>query len=240
MPAPGGYRGTNWIVDPETGDFMQVIDGEVTNTGASLETLSGGAYRLQGVRPGDLFGYVIDAQSGRIYSTITLENPASMVINQAGDISLMSPIDESRINEKIFAQGRYGASADIQLELPTGEAPSFNTTSWLTRENDRLLVREGSAPGEVGRYAYQSDIFGKTDYREFDAPSGWRFATADEALSRGLIGRIIEDQRALVDDMVALGVPGPDGLPVKTPYAAAAVLAAQVSDMSVMRVTGLD
>lgn len=163
-----------------------------------------------------------------------------MAVNQMGDISLLSPVDRSNINERIFAQGRYGASANVQLELPTGESPEFNVTSWLTRENDRLLVREGSAPGERDRYKYASDIFRRLDYIPTEAPTGWRFATAEEALSRGLIGRIIEDQRQLVDDMVALGVIGPDGKPIRTPYEAAAVLATQTNDMSVQRVATLD
>jgi hypothetical protein len=240
MPAnPDLYR-TNWIVDPETGSFQLLVDGNPTNTSASLEDISGGAYRLDPVRAGDILGYVRDLSTGRLYSTITLEQPAVMNVNQAGDISLLSPVDRENINEKIFAQGKYGASANIQLELPTGESPQFNVTSWLTRENDRLLVREGSAPGDIDRYRYSSEFRGKELYDPTAPGSGWRYASPDEALNRGLIGRIIEENRQLVDDMVALGVPGIDGQPVRTPYAAAEVIATQQSDLSVQRVTTLE
>jgi len=240
VPAPSGYYRTNWVVDPETGTFTELVDGEPTDTSASLETISGGAYRLDPIQAGDKLGFIRDLSTGRIYSTITLEQPANMFVNASGDISLMSPIDASTINERIFAQGRYGASANVQLELPTGESPQFNVTSWLTRENDRLLVREGSAPGERDRYCYATDIFRREDYIPTTPPSGWRFASPEETLSRGLIGRIIEDQRQIVDDMVALGVPGLDGQPVRTPYEAAAVLATMTEDMSVQRVATLD
>jgi hypothetical protein len=208
------YLGTEWRVDPVSGELRQMIHGDVVDTSGDLGEITGGALSMSGTT-------IRSGSTGRIAWNLSVANPSILTISTGGVVGITRSIDAAEVNSQTYSRARYGMTASGEYVLPDGTVTQIHTTSWLTRIGDRLVVKSDVLPGSEGRYAYASGLLGRDAPVGTPLPEGWEYAEPDVALQRSAIKSIIDDYRQLIDDMIAMGAKTSDGTPITNVYTAA-------------------
>lgn len=214
MPVDRVYHGTNWFVDPQNYMLYRMEGNEITNEVLPLSDLTNGTLSASG-------GFIRETATGRIIQSIPIEYPPTLSIMPEGQALFRRETSRTALNTPTASESRYGAVGTADLVLPSGETRSVDLSPWLSGEGERVLVKEASQPGEEYRFQRVHMFDEAGNQIEPEVPPGYRFATPEEALHRGMARELIDHYADVLKEMVDLGMTDQNGAPITSLYEAA-------------------
>ena len=222
MPINSEYHGSSWFVDPTDLQLYEIMGDTITGNMLSMNELTGGVYSSAG-------GAIRDAATGRIVQPLQIDYPAQLNVMPDGQLIFSRMTSASVANDPTASSSRRGATANAEILLPNGQTRSFEVAPWLTGQGTQTLVRDLSLPGDEYRFRAM-DIYNEAGTAvEPDIPVGWRYATPEENIDRGLIGEMARTRTDELREMVTLGMVDENGEPITDVYEAAEYAATQMS-----------
>lgn len=208
--------------NPSRAQFENTLEsGQVITL--SLEVATGGLYRTVG-RGIQVIGNVEGFRRGQFIGSVSTVNPAELRVLPNGRAFLSNPIDPSTIRTQRQRVGAYFEGAVAYVTLPDGSLQRMEVgIAGLTRAGQSKAVMEVN--GEIKQWMDVSNAIDETTGRPAELPPGFRLATPQELIMRGLIGQIYSNQRALMNTLISAHATDENGRAISNPSDAAAFLA---------------
>lgn len=214
MPINSEYHGSSWFVDPTNLQLYEIMGDTITGNMLTMYELTGGVFNASG-------GAIRDAATGRIVQPLQPEYPAQLSVMPGGQLIFSRETAAGVANDPTASYSRRGATGNAEILLPNGETRSVEVAPWLTGQDTQTLVRDLSLPGDEYRFRPMSIYTEAGQAVEPDIPVGWRYATPEENIDRGLIGEMARTRTDELREMVALGMVDQNGEPITDVYEAA-------------------
>lgn len=202
---------------------MEIVEGGLRPTMITLEDLTSGQLTYSG-------GAIRLAETGRIVQPVIDAYPATIAVSPTGFITFTREAPLSRMNQPTASASRYGVIGDALVTMPNGEERAVAINSWLTGPGQRVIVLNDSVRGDADRFR-MIDLFNPAGERiDPQLPNGWRYATAQEAHDRAILGFLLKDEETsrMIKEAMNLGIENADGEPITNYYEAGEWLEAKL------------
>lgn len=210
------YQWDAWRYD-QTDQQLKRTDANGQEFSTTIDILTNNRYTIIGSQ-------VRDRGTGRIVWNIPVSRDFSVVTTAGGRVLLSNDTPQSGINASRLERGGYAVGFAGEVALPDGSVRQFSADyTAVTTLGERLAIDEG----KIGRYrfVYVSNAIDPRTGQLPQLPTGLRWATAQEAIERAIVGELFDKQRALLDELTKLDLTDENGNPLDNQSDVAAYLA---------------
>jgi hypothetical protein len=189
LPSTSDYTGTAWFIDPQNFELYKVLGPNQYGTEPiSLADFTGGLYTIKG-------GAVWNVEQNKLAIFLDPLNPSTATMDIEGGVSLVRESAIKQLNAPVAAGTRRGVIGDVTMAGPHGPETVAISEPWLTAPGNRVIVLEGSSPGDYGRFRTVS-LYDEAGNRiEPDIPPGFRYATGEEVHDRAVASWLMHNAK---------------------------------------------